>query len=338
MRIRPVYKAIYRLSIYPDKECLMERAMDGGGPASFGEAAALAAAWDGEAVEGLGLGGLFVIQKKEGYRFGADTVRLAEYAFTDKAYDVCRGRRGRTGDGRDRPNGSRVSPGDGRGHGLAAEVSGGGQGHGRAVEVLDIGTGSGILILLLCGMASQALGRLGTPPEQAPPDCAAWHGCRYHGIEARGDVADMARRAMAANGLARMVGITHGDIRDWKRHYGKASFDMIVCNPPYYPVGGGRRAADEGKAAARSEVGCTFRDVAVSSGELLRPGGSLYVAHKPERLVELLLCMREYGIEPKGMRLAHHDAGKAASSVVVMGRKGGRPSLRVDGPFLAVGR
>ena len=49
-----------------------------------------------------------------------------------------------------------------------------------------------------------------------------------------------------------------------------------------------------------------------------------------ERLSELFCCMTAHGIEPKRLRLVCHREGSAPNLVLVEGRRGGRPGLRIE--------
>ena len=72
------------------------------------------------------------------------------------------------------------------------------------------------------------------------------------------------------------------------------SFDVVLCNPPYYPAGSG---GDGG--AARMEDGGTLEDFLSAAAYLLRAGGRLAMVHRAERLTDLLCGLRKHRLEPK---------------------------------------
>ena len=98
------------------------------------------------------------------------------------------------------------------------------------------------------------------------------------------------------------------------------SFDLVVCNPPYYPPGSGALAPDGPRRTARAEVECTLEDVCRAAAYLLRWGGSFCLVHKPERLTDLLCTLRGSGLEPKRLRFVCKTAGSAPSLVLVEAR------------------
>ena len=52
--------------------------------------------------------------------------------------------------------------------------------------------------------------------------------------------------------------------------------------------------------------------------------------HKPERLSELFCCMTAHGIEPKRLRLVCHREGAVPNLVLIDGRRGGKPGLKIE--------
>ena len=80
--------------------------------------------------------------------------------------------------------------------------------------------------------------------------------------------------------------------------------------------------------AERSRVVCG--DVCTAAAFLCRTGGSFYIVHKPERLAELMCCMSAHGLEPKRMRMVCHTAGAAPNLLLVEGRRGAKPGMRIE--------
>lgn len=181
---------------------------------------------------------------------------------------------------------------------------------------LDLCSGNGIVALLLAGktMANKIVG-----------------------LEIQSDAAQLAKRSIALNHLEERVRMVCGDVKDAVRLFGKASFDVVTCNPPYMSGGCGLTNAADAKAIARHEILCTLEDVISAACQLLRPGGRLYMVHRPERLVDLLYLMRSFGLEPKRLRLVHPSAHRRANLVLVEGiRQGGR-ELKMLPPLYVYG-
>ncbi|MDA3098973.1 SAM-dependent methyltransferase, partial [Staphylococcus pseudintermedius] len=57
------------------------------------------------------------------------------------------------------------------------------------------------------------------------------------------------------------------------------------------------------------------------------------MVHRAERMLDLFESMRHYRIEPKRLHMIFSKPGKAAQTIVVEGRKGGRQGLDIAPPF-----
>ena len=181
------------------------------------------------------------------------------------------------------------------------------------LRVCDLGCGTGLLGLLLL---------------QRQPALSVT------GVEIQEAAARLAETAAAENSLADRLTIRQGDLRAVKASFPTGSFDLVVCNPPYYPPASGHLAPDAPRQTARAEVCCTLEDVCGAASYLLRWGGSFCLVHKPERLTDLLCALRLHALEPKRLRLVCKTAGDAPSLVLLEGRRGGKPGLTVEPPLI----
>ena len=150
------------------------------------------------------------------------------------------------------------------------------------------------------------------------------------GLELLPQAAALAGEKMAVNGLSARSRIVTGDIRQHRQLFPSGSFDLVVANPPYFPLGSGAVSPDEGRAAARGELSCTLEDICTAAAFLCRTGGRFSLVHKPERLSEVLCCMSRHGLEPKRLRLVCHRAELAPNLALIEGRRGGRPGMKVE--------
>ena len=150
------------------------------------------------------------------------------------------------------------------------------------------------------------------------------------GLEIVPEAAALARENMALNGFTDRGEIVTGDIRDHRALFCAGRFDLVVCNPPYFPQGCGALPQGADRAAARSELLCTLPELCAAAAWLLHTGGRAFFVHRPERLSELFVCLTESGLEPKRLRLVCRDAGSAPSLVLVEARRGGKPGLTIE--------
>ena len=197
----------------------------------------------------------------------------------------------------------------------------------------------GMDAVLLSGFAKVKAGEraidLGTGTEIIPILLEAkTRGEHFTGLEIQSESAEMARRSVALNGLEEKIEIIEGDIKQASQLFGASSFDVVTSNPPYMTAQHGLTNEAEAKTIARHEVLCSLEDVIRESARLLKPGGRLYMVHRPFRLAEIISLMVQYRIEPKRMRLVHPYADKEPNMVLIEGLRGGRPRMTVEKPLV----
>lgn len=189
-------------------------------------------------------------------------------------------------------------------------------GFARAKEgekVLDLGTGTGIIPILMSAKTK------------------AGH---MTGLEIQPDSADMAARSVKLNGLEEKIEIVNGDIKEAVSLFGAASFDVVTCNPPYMTEHHGLTNPEAPKAIARHELLCSLEDVISQSSKLLRPGGNFYMVHRPFRLADIIVFMRQYKLEPKRMKLVHPFVDKEPNMVLLEANRGGKARMTVEKPLI----
>jgi tRNA1(Val) A37 N6-methylase TrmN6 len=153
------------------------------------------------------------------------------------------------------------------------------------------------------------------------------------GVEIQPQVAEMAQRSIKLNSLCDEVCITTGDLKDAAEIYGKTVFDAVTCNPPYKEASGGLKNSSDTVTIARHEILCSLEDIILSAEKVIKPGGKLFLIHRPERLADILCLMRSARIEPKRLRFVHPSPAKTATMILVEGAKHGRPKLFLDPPL-----
>lgn len=180
-------------------------------------------------------------------------------------------------------------------------------------KVMDLCTGSGVIPILLA---------------------AKTEGKHFCGLELQEEYADMARRSVELNHLEENIDIVCGDVKNVKKLFSPASFQVVTANPPYMTEHHGLQNLYEPKTIARHEVALSLRDVVAAAEYLLPESGSFSMIHKPFRLAEIFKVMKECHIEPKRMRLVHPYVDKEPSMVLIEGLKGGRERITVEPPLI----
>ncbi len=180
-------------------------------------------------------------------------------------------------------------------------------------KVIDLGTGTGVIPILME---------------------AKTEGEHFTALEIQEESVDMARRSVAFNELDSKIDIVKGDIKCATEIFKKASFDVVTTNPPYMNDNHGLKNPEVPKAIARHEVLCSLEDVIRESALLLKPGGRLYMIHRPHRLIDIIFQMRVHKLEPKRIQFVHPYIDKEANMVLIEAVRGGKSMVRVEEPLI----
>lgn len=82
---------------------------------------------------------------------------------------------------------------------------------------------------------------------------------------------------------------------------------------------------------------CSIDDVCSAAKRSLRYGGRLCICNRPERLADVICSMRANGIEPKRLRTVQKDRSSDPWLILVEGRLGGSPFMRIESPLYIKG-
>ena len=180
-------------------------------------------------------------------------------------------------------------------------------------KVIDLCTGTGVIPILLCAKSEAA---------------------HFSGVEIQKESADMAKRSVELNELEEKIDVLCEDLNNLKGVFDNASFDAVTVNPPYMIPGKALVNPDESKAIARHEIKCTLRDVLSESSRLLKNGGKFFMVHKPERLDEIIVTMKDLKIEPKRLRIVYPKIDSKPNMILIEGAKCANAGMIIEKPLI----
>lgn len=154
-------------------------------------------------------------------------------------------------------------------------------------------------------------------------------------VELQEQAFQQAKESVNRCGLEGLIQVIQGDLRSLPRIPGMEELHLIACNPPYQAAGAGIPSQGIQEQLARHELSCTLEDVARAAAPRLRWGGRLCVCQRPQRLADAMYIFRQYGLEPKRLRLVQQRTSKAPFLFLLEGRRGGKPGLTVE-PVLLI--
>ena len=178
--------------------------------------------------------------------------------------------------------------------------------------VVDLCTGNGVIPLLLCGKTKANV---------------------IYGIEIQEEVAKLAQRNVEYNKLEDKIKIINKDVNYIKDVIKSGTIDYVTVNPPYKKKGSGIINDSDTKTIARHEISCTLEDIVRESSRILKSGGTCFMIHRTERLVDIIYCMRQYKLEPKRIRFVHPCYGEVPNLVLIESVRSGNSFLKIDSPL-----
>lgn len=221
---------------------------------------------ENERIDDLEYKGLKIIQNRDGFCFGIDSILLSDFA---------------------------------------SEIK-------RNSKVIDLGTGTGIIGILLCAKTKLS---------------------KMVGVEVQKEVYDMAKRSIELNNLQHKFEIINDNIKNLENIFEIGTFDAVVTNPPYKKVGTGITNENEKKLVSRHEITANLEDFIKISANLLKDKGSLYMVHRPDRLVDIIELLRKYKLEPKKIRFIQPSIEKEANLLLIKATKNAKPFLKIEKPL-----
>src|SRR5215831_4953741 len=148
-------------------------------------------------------------------------------------------------------------------------------------RVLELGAGCGVIAMVIAAIAR-------------PRETIA--------LELQPRMAQLAARNARDNGFANLhclcADIRAAEIPGVKR----ASFDLVVCNPPFQ---------------ARGDTGASLAEFTTAARRYVRNGGKVATIFAAARSAELISTLRAHRLEPKRMRFVHPRMDLPASSVMI---------------------
>ena len=147
-------------------------------------------------------------------------------------------------------------------------------------------------------------------------------------VEIQECLSDMSRRSVEYNKLEN-IEVVNAPLQNISKTVGVGVYDTVVCNPPYKKSGTAKLLNEnESIAIARHELTVTLEEIIKEASVLLKFGGEFYIINKEERLVDMMVLLRKYNLEPKVLKLL--PSTKGANVVMLKAKKGGKSGIEIS--------
>ncbi len=169
-------------------------------------------------------------------------------------------------------------------------------------NIIDLGSGNGAILIYLTLKTNAQL----------------------YGIEIIKKSYELGLKSIKENLLDKQITTINDDILNARSLFAN-DFDAVVCNPPFFkylPTSNVNK--NDYLTIARHEVKITLEQIIAVSFSLLKNGGSLFLIHRPERLVDILLLLEKNRLEPKRIRFVYPKENSKANHVLIEATKLGK--------------
>ena len=174
--------------------------------------------------------------------------------------------------------------------------------------LIDIGSGSGILAL-----GANALYQLE----------------KVIAIEIQSAKADQLKENLILNNIEN-IDVINDDLNNINLE--KNNVDYIITNPPYYKIGSNIANDNEEFLISRQEKYLNLDQLFRFSEYSLKPRGSLFMIHKPERMVDIFKSSGK--LVPKKIQFVHSRSGKKPEFILIEFVKNANDGLKVLDPII----
>ncbi|SMB86927.1 tRNA1(Val) A37 N6-methylase TrmN6 [Desulfonispora thiosulfatigenes DSM 11270] len=178
-------------------------------------------------------------------------------------------------------------------------------------QVIDLGTGTAVIPLLMS-----------TRQEDL----------KLTGVEIQSEIVEMANRSIVFNKLDN-IKIIEADLNLLDSSLNQR-FNLVVSNPPYFPLNGGKVSSLGAEAIARHEIKCNLRQVVQVAAKLIKGQGRFALIHKAERLGEIFSEFEKAKIIPKRLQMVHSGLKRGATLVLVEGQRDVKVGLEILKPLI----
>ena len=169
-------------------------------------------------------------------------------------------------------------------------------------HIVDLGTGNGVIPMYLT-LSTHA---------------------HITGVDIQEAVLALAKKSIEENKLANQITLMHQDIKGISDAI--KDVDIVVSNPPYFKYKPSSIVnKTDYKTIARHEVLITLEQLIIEAYKLLKPKGTFYLIHKPDRLTDVLYYLRKHKLEPKTIKFVYPKTNSKPNHVLIEAKKDAKP-------------
>lgn len=187
---------------------------------------------------------------------------------------------------------------------------------GRSETVLDLGAGCGIISLILMYRWGEIIQKI-------------------QAVEYQPQLCNLIQANISNNGFSNKCSSVQGDVRSILDVVKPESFSLVICNPPYYPAGSGRKNQSDECRLARHLLTASLDDFTRAAALSVKNGGNVVFIYPAEFISTLCLSLSRMRLEMKEMQCiySYPSADIEARLVLVRCVKNGGIGSKILVPF-----
>ena len=174
--------------------------------------------------------------------------------------------------------------------------------------VLDIGSGSGIIGILIAAKTNAK---------------------KIFGMELQTELFNLSVKSVKLNDLDGRVEFINAPVQNANKYFSCGSFDIVVCNPPYYKSKEEMKNCEKCLSVCRHEESLSLEEVCKAASFNVKYGGDFYLIYKIQRLEEVMLSLAANGFSVKELTFVRPKGNKPYDVVIVKSKKGGKKGLTI---------
>jgi tRNA1Val (adenine37-N6)-methyltransferase len=147
-------------------------------------------------------------------------------------------------------------------------------------------------------------------------------------IEIQPELASLSQESIKLNGLENVFNVINLPIQQLSNEYND-KYSLILCNPPYKKKNSGEVNGEQKIAMCRHEITVTQEEIVSVASKKLKHGGRLCMCQRIERFTDLIVCMRNNGLEPKTIQFVSTSPTNPPYLFLVNAVKGVKPQLKI---------
>lgn len=172
----------------------------------------------------------------------------------------------------------------------------------KTKKILEIGTNNGALAIFLAERFSKM---------------------QIDALEIQQEALAIAKKNVELNKKNKQITLILGDFNEYYLSLSQQNFkyDAIVCNPPFYKLESSKKRKGDNKLLiAMYEIKINLEQIIKGASKIIKQRGYLSMVLPTERLVDVIVLMRNYDFEVKKIQFVYPRVNKKSNLLLIEGR------------------